>query len=133
MKEFGTLLLRLVTGFYFLQTGLMKVQNLEGMVFGFSQLGIPVFLTYLISFGELIGGIALIIGLYPRLAAFLGIPIMLGASYFIISGKIPNGDWRLPFLIGMVFLAIYFQGGGLFAIKGFSFLNKIIPKAFQDK
>ena len=133
MKEFSTLLLRVVTGLCFLPSGLKKVQNLESTVALFSKLGIAPFLTYIISFGELIGAIALIIGFYSRLATLILLPIMLGATYFIISGKIPNADWRFPFLLTTTLLVIYFQGGGLFAIKGFSFLNKIIPKALQDK
>jgi putative oxidoreductase len=127
----ASLILRVVTGGYFAKEGIAKVQNLEGVAGWFGSLGVPSFLAYFVTFGELIGGIALILGLYTRLAAVLGIPIMLGATYFLANGTI-MGPWQYPFLVATVFLALFLQGGGSFALKGFTVFDRIIPKIFQD-
>src|SRR5690606_771973 len=46
-------------------------------------MGIPGVMAYVVGSVELIGGIALMLGLATRVAATLMVPIMLGAIYFI--------------------------------------------------
>ena len=130
-SKYASLILRVVVGGIILKEGVSKVSNIDGVIGFFSQLGLPSFTVYLVAYGELLGGIALIIGFYSRLAALLCMPIMLGATYFLATGAIP-GPWQYPFLIAIVFLALLMQGGGGFAIKGNKVLNKIIPKILQD-
>lgn len=130
--KYSSLILRVVVGGFFLKEGISKIGMLENVVGWFESLGLPAIAAYLVAFGEVLGGIALILGLYSRLAAVLGIPIMLGATYFLSVGIIP-GPWQYPFLIAVVFLVIFLQGGGAFALKGFSAFDKIIPRVFQDQ
>ncbi|MCG7343826.1 DoxX family protein [Sporosarcina sp. ACRSL] len=80
--ELGLLILRVVLGVTFLIHGIAKLQMGLGNVAGwFESIGILGFLGYVVSFIELLGGIALIIGLGTRIvSALIGI-VMVGAIF----------------------------------------------------
>ncbi len=86
-KEEAYLLLRIVTGLVFLVHGYMKVFTTGiGNVAGFfAGVDIPLATVFapLVSYGELLGGIALILGVFTHWIAKLNIIIMLGAIYFV--------------------------------------------------
>ena len=130
--EYGSFILRLAVGLIMLVQGISKVSNLEPVVGWFSSLGVPPIITYIVSFGELIGGVALILGLYTRLAALLLIPIMLGAVYFIMTGAIQGGIWYYPALVVAVCIVLYLQGSGVAALKRVPGLDALIPPIFKD-
>lgn len=71
----GPLLIRLCLGVLFAQSGWGKLHNLSGTTEFFASLGIPApgVQALFVSLVELLGGLALIVGLGTRLAAlFLG-------------------------------------------------------------
>ncbi len=71
---------------------------------------------------ELLGAIALILGVYTRIVAIVLIPILLGAI-FTVHGPAgffftnPNGGWEFPafWIVGLLVLAL--TGDGKFALK----------------
>ena len=75
-------LLRIHYGIILLAHGWLKifVFTLEGTAAYFSSIGLSPMFAYFVSVGELVGGIALILGVQTRLAAFLSIPIVLPAN-----------------------------------------------------
>ncbi|WP_338515707.1 DoxX family protein [Erwinia aphidicola] len=85
-------------------------------------MGLPAGLAYLTMAVELIGAIALILGIYTRVVAVLLIPVLLGAivtvhgpaGFFFTN---PNGGWEFPafWIIGLLVLAL--TGDGKFALK----------------
>src|SRR3954449_4548286 len=94
--EWSTLLLRVVLGITFFVHGLVKFQGgIENTVGWFDSIGIPGFLAYVVAIIELVGGIALILGLGTRIVSVLIGFIMLVA---IFSVKLPAG-----FLDGYVY------------------------------
>lgn len=95
-NEIGTFLLRLVLGLVFLANGAAKFQGgIENTVGWFDSIGIPGFLAYAVAIIELVGGIALILGVGTRVVSVLFGLIMLGA---IVTVKLPDG-----FLNGYVY------------------------------
>ena len=88
----------------------------------FQSLGLPGALAYLTMAAELIGAIALILGVYTRFVAIALIPILLGAivtvhwsaGFFFTNA---NGGWEFPafWIIGLLALALV--GDGAFALK----------------
>ncbi|MFC3040835.1 DoxX family protein [Virgibacillus xinjiangensis] len=94
--EVGNFLLRIMLGAVFLANGLSKFQQGIGNTVGwFESIGIPGFLAYAVAGIELIGGIALILGLGTRIASILMGIIMLGDIFTV---KFPDG-----FLNGYVY------------------------------
>ena len=88
----------------------------------FQSLGLPGALAYLTMAAELLGAIALILGVYTRFVAIALIPILLGAivtvhwsaGFFFTNA---NGGWEFPafWIIGLLALALV--GDGAFALK----------------
>lgn len=81
-NEVGSVILRIVLGITFFIHGLDKFQAGIGNIAGyFDSLGIPGFLAYIVAFIELIGGIALILGIGTKIVSVLIAIIMLGAIF----------------------------------------------------
>lgn len=87
--EVSLLIIRVVLGVTFLFHGIAKFQMGLGNVAGwFESIGIMGFLGYVVAFIELLGGIALIVGIGTRvISALIGF-IMLGAIFTV---KLPLG------------------------------------------
>ncbi|HYC03810.1 MAG TPA: DoxX family protein [Azospirillaceae bacterium] len=66
----------------------------------FESIGYPGFFAYLVIFGEVAGGVALILGVFTRLVCLLLLPIMLGATWqhidngWLFTAK--GGGWEFP-------------------------------------
>lgn len=88
----GLLALRTIIGIVFVAHGSQKlfVYGIDGVTAGFGQMGIPApaLAATLVAFGELLGGLGLLSGLFTRVAAAGLALIMLGATVF---AHLPNG------------------------------------------
>ncbi|KAB2330511.1 DoxX family protein [Cytobacillus depressus] len=83
--EWGLLILRVVLGITFLIHGIAKFQMGLGNVAGwFESIGIMGFLGYAVAFIELIGGIALLLGLGTRIISAL-IAIVMFVAIFAVK------------------------------------------------
>ena len=81
-NEIGTFLLRIILGLVFLANGVAKFQGgIENTVGWFDSIGIPGFLAYAVGTIELVGGIAIILGLGTRIVSLLFGIIMIGAIF----------------------------------------------------
>ncbi|MEK3889452.1 DoxX family protein [Bacillus sp. FSL K6-3431] len=95
-NEIGTFLLRVMLGLVFLANGVSKFQGgIENTVGWFDSIGIPGFLAYAVGTIELVGGIAMILGVGTRIVSLLFGIIMIGAIFTV---KLPDG-----FLNGYVY------------------------------
>lgn len=121
---YAALLMRLSLGILFLAHFGLKffVFTPAGTAKFFASLGLPGGLAYLTMAIELIGTIALILGIYTRIVAVVLIPVLLGAivtvhgpaGFFFTN---PNGGWEFPafWIVGLIVLAL--TGDGKFALK----------------
>ena len=106
--EVSTFILRIVLGISFFIHGLVKFQDGIGNTVGwFDSIGLPGFLAYAVATIELVGGIALILGLGTRIVSTLFALIMIGA---IVKVKLAIGFLGTPEMAGyeldLAFLAI---------------------------
>ncbi len=116
----------------------LKVNDLTiaGTVNYFSEsYGMHPFATYLVIFGETVGGIAILLGLYTRLAALLSLPIVVGALVTHLGNgwlfTNPGGGWEFPLLLVMMGLACTLGGNGIFSIKRFPIIDLLVPDIFK--
>ncbi len=135
--NYGATITRLSLGMVLLAHGLLKVFvfTIPGTVGFFASLGLPAIVAYLTIFGEIVGGAALIAGLYSRLTALLSLPILLGATWthagngWLFSNE--GGGWEFPLLLVVLAIAVAVQGSGAFAVKKVPILNNLIPEALR--
>ncbi len=135
--SYGATITRTSLGSVLLAHGLLKifVFTIPGTVGFFESLGLPAVIAYLTIFGEVAGGIALIAGLYSRLAALLSIPLLLGATWahigngWVFSNE--GGGWEFPALLVILAIAVTLQGNGAFALRKLPFVDKVIPQFFK--
>lgn len=133
ISSYGATVTRLSLGVILLAHGLLKVFvfTIPGTVGFFESLGLPALAAYLTIFGEIAGGIALILGLYTRLSALLSIPILLGATVahlgngWVFSNQ--GGGWEFPALLVALAVAVVLQGPGALALKSPLPFDKFIP------
>lgn len=121
---YAALLLRISLGILFLAHAGLKifVFTPAGTAGFFASLGLPGWLAYVTMAWEVIGAVALILGVFPRLVAIAMIPVLLGAI-FTVHGAAgfffnnPNGGWEFPafWIIGLIALALI--GDGAYAVK----------------
>jgi putative oxidoreductase len=93
--EVGTLILRVILGFTFFIHGLVKFQGgIENIAGWFESIGLPGFFAYAVALLEMVGGIALIIGLGSRIVSALFVLLMLGATFKVklAGGFLGNGQ-----------------------------------------
>ena len=115
----AALLLRLSLGGLFLAHAGLKifVFTPAGAADFFGSLGLPPALAYVTMGWEIIGGLALILGVWPRIAAIATIPILLG-SIATVHGPAgfwfnnANGGWEYPalWIVGLIALALLGDG-----------------------
>jgi putative oxidoreductase len=111
-NEIGKVILRVVVGLTFFIHGLSKFQGgISNTVGFFDSLGLPGFTAYVVALVELIGGIALILGLGTRIVTLLFALIMIGAIFTakLSAGFLGNGQMA-GYELDLVLLAasIYF-------------------------
>ena len=128
-----TFLLRIVLGISFFVHGLVKFQGgIENIVGWFESIGIPGFLAYVVGAVELVGGIALILGLGTRIVSALLTLIMVGAILkaklaigFLGTAEMAGYELDLAFLVIALFLAV--NGSKLWSVDEAVF-NKTTEK-----
>ena len=121
---YAALLLRLSMGIMFLAHVYLKffVFTLPGFVGYFDSLGLPAIVAYGIVALELLGGIALILGIYPSLVALPLAVEMLGTIVFVhgANGWLftnPGGGWEYPAFWAAGLIALFLLGDGALALK----------------
>jgi putative oxidoreductase len=120
---YGVTVLRVTLGVAALSHGLLKLLAFgpAGTIGFFGSLGLPAALAWYAMAVETLGGIALIVGFYPRVAALLQLPILLGATMVHFPNgwiaESPNGGFEFPLFWAAALLAQVLLGPGAFAIK----------------
>ncbi|MCM3691227.1 DoxX family protein [Neobacillus niacini] len=135
MKKFeaSTLILRLVLGVTFFVHGLVKFQGgIENIVGWFEMIGLPGTLAYVVAIVEMVGGLALLVGLGSRIVSALLVLLMIGA---IVKGKLAVGflgngqgaGWELDLALLVMALFIAINDSKMFA------LDKVLFKGQKNE
>ncbi|HEY9037561.1 MAG TPA: DoxX family protein [Roseovarius sp.] len=122
--DLAATLLRVAMGVLFLAHAGLKlfVFTPAGTAGYFASLGLPGPLAYLVIAAELLGGIALILGVYSRWVSLALVPILLGSIYvphgaagFFFSNE--GGGWEFPAFWAVTLVVQALLGDGAYALK----------------
>lgn len=107
--DVGPLVVRVVFGYFWFETGLAKVQNLDGFANRFVEWGIPFphFNAALSAWTELIGGALIFLGLFTRLTAVPMIINMIVAIALVVIKNVGSIDDFVE-LDEVVYILIFF-------------------------
>lgn len=120
---YGVTLLRVGLGLMWIAHALLKwlVFSLPGTAEFFAGLGFPGVLAYPVFVAELLGGLALVLGLYARQVAMALVPIMLVALWVHLpNGWVhtsPGGGWEYPAFLILASVALWLLGDGALAVR----------------
>ena len=111
----GLLVLRIGVGAIFIMTGWIKFSSMSGTIQYFSSIGFSAFWAYLVATVELLGGIAVLIGLgvYTRISAKLLAIVMLVAIYVL------RGNFEMamtPIIMFFATFALTCTGPGKYSV-----------------
>ena len=122
----GLLSLRVVIGISFVAHGFPKLMAMGTTIEHFRNLGLPPFITILVTIAEAVGGLALIAGAFTRLAAAGIAAVMLGAiimvhaqhgffmNWFMTPGKGHGYEYHLIVIAGCI--ALFCGGAGRLSV-----------------
>ena len=133
--SYGATVLRVGLGALALTHGLTKllVFGPAGTVGFFQSLGYPAVAAYYAMTFETLGGVALILGFYPRVAALLQLPVLLGATLVHLPNgwmfTSPNGGFEFPLFWAAALLAQVLLGPGAFVLRDVGPLATAAPTA----
>lgn len=120
---YGIALLRLALGVVFIAHGLLKwlVFTLPGAAEFFTSVGFPGWLAYPVTALEIVGGAALVLGIYARpIAVLLGLEMLGAAKVHLANGWVfdsANGGWEYPVMLAVACIALALLGDGALAMK----------------
>lgn len=123
LTSYAATLLRVSLGVLALAHGLLKllVFTPDGTVGFFASLGLPAFLAYATIGIEVIGGFALIAGVFTRYVSIAMIPVLLGAvvvhssAGWLFSNQ--GGGWEFPAFWVAALAVQALLGDGAFAVR----------------
>ncbi len=127
-RDEAYLILRVVTGLAFFYHGYGKVfgMGLDATAGFFANVGIPLagLMAFLVAYGELLGGLALMLGFLTHWVAKANVLIMLGAIGFVhfgaeggwFNGYGADGGYEYPLLLLAVSMFFVASGSGKYSL-----------------
>jgi len=120
---YGAALLRISLGVMWIAHALLKllVYTLPGTARFFESVGYPGVLAYPVFAAELLGGLALVFGVYSRQVSLALVPVMAAATLVHVrNGWVftsAGGGWEYPVFLIVASVALWLIGDGAWALR----------------
>ncbi len=112
----GLFLIRIGLALVFIFHGWGKWQDIGGTVGFFGSLGLAAAFAYLVAAVELLGGIAMLLGLWTEVAGVLLAVVMLVAIYLVtFNGGFTGYEFNLMLLLAA--LGVAMTGPGAYTVR----------------
>jgi putative oxidoreductase len=132
LAQYGPLPLRILAGISFIIHGLPKLSNIAGTEHFFSSMiGLPAAMALPIGLLEVIGGIALLVGILTRLASIMFIIEMIGSTITAKLSKGFVGGYEVDLLLMAISISLLLTGPGRISIEWNVLKREIFPKGKQ--
>ncbi|MEK7575210.1 MAG: DoxX family protein [Patescibacteria group bacterium] len=113
-RNIALLIARVIVGGIFVYSGWLKVADMAATVSMFNTMSIPAFLTYIVSYGELLGGLLLILGLWAEYATFFLAVVMVVAVY--LTKPMGFAVYGMPLVTFSALVALLGSGAGKYVV-----------------
>lgn len=121
---YGVFVMRVALGVMFIAHAGLKifVFTLAGTVGYFDSIGLPGVMAYATILAELVGGLALLLGLFTRQVALALIPLLAGTILFVHGANgwafaNEGGGWEYPAFLIAALVAQSLLGDGAFSLR----------------
>lgn len=120
---YGVTLLRISLGVMWIAHALLKlfVFTLPGTAKFFESVGLPGIMAYPVFAVELLGGAAILLGVYARQVSLALTPVMtVAASVHFGNGWLftnQGGGWEYPVFLAVASVALWLVGDGALALR----------------
>ena len=128
---YGLLPIRIMAGVTFIAHGLPKFFGVSQGLGFFQSVNLPPELFVPIALLEVIGGLAILLGILTRIASALLIIEMLGAILSVKLSKGFIGGYEFELLLISICLALVIMGPGKISIENSILRREIFPKGKQ--
>lgn len=132
LTQYGPFPIRILAGIAFIIHGLPKLSNLTGTEhFLTNMVGLPATLALPVGLLEVVGGIALIMGILTRIASILLMIEMIGST---IVAKLPKGfvgGYELDLLLMALSISLILTGPGRLSIEWNIFRRELFPRGSE--
>ena len=132
LAQYGPLPIRVLAGIAFIIHGLPKLSNIAGTEHFFANMvGLPAAMALPVGLLEVIGGIALIVGVLTRIASILFIIEIIGST---ITAKISRGfvgGYEVDLLLMAISISLLLTGPGRISIGWNVLKRELFPKGKQ--
>jgi putative oxidoreductase len=127
--NFAPLPLRIITGIGFMMHGLPKLLDISNTQNSFMNMGLPPELAIIIGLLEFIGGLAILLGVFTRIAAGLLAINMIGAILQVKLAKGFIGGYELDLLYLAIMISLMLTGPGNLSIEKNVLKREFFPKS----
>ena len=121
---YGIMILRVSMGAMMMAHGLIKVFLFTpaGFIRYFGSMGLPEPFAWFVMAAEVLGGAALLLGVYTRIVAAAFVPHLIGATLMVHASKgfmagNPGGGWEFPAFWAAALVAQVLLGDGAWALR----------------
>lgn len=121
--DLAALVLRLTLGVVLVAHGLLKflVFTLPGTAGFFASVGFPGWVAYIVAPFEVLGGLALVLGVGSTVVALASVPLLLGAAA-VHAGNgwlftAANGGWEYPAVLVLLAIGVALLGDGAYSLR----------------
>ena len=131
VSSFAPLPIRVIAGIAFIIHGLPKFENIQGPQGALGSIGLPPELALPIALLEVIGGIALILGIFTRITSIL-LAIHMALITLMLKpggGFTTEGGYELDLLLMSIAISLLLSGPGRISIERDILKREIFPKA----
>ncbi len=134
-SSFSPIPIRIMIGIAFIIHGIPKFGDIEGTKGFFASVGIPPELALPLALLEVIGKIALIMGIATRVASMLFIVKMTGSIIMVkaSTGFVIGGGYELDLLLMSIAISLLISGPGRMSIEKDILKRELFPKIIHKQ
>jgi len=129
--SFEILSIRIMAGIVFIAHGMPKFYDVSGGFGFFQSISLPSELFLPIALLEVIGGLAILLGVLTRIASLLFIIEMTGAIVFAKLSKGFVGGYEFELLLISICITLALVGPGMVSIENYILKREIFPRGKQ--
>jgi putative oxidoreductase len=132
LAQYGPLPIRILAGIAFIIHGLPKLSDIAGTEDFFANMvGLPAAMALPIGLLEVIGGIALLVGVLTRIASILLIIEMIGSTIVAKLSRGFVGGYELDLLLMAISISLLLTGPGRISVEWNILKRELFPKGKQ--